>query len=98
MSIPLNNTATKVELDCFLEGDNAVICITNYGKPIKKCEAEILFEKYKRGSNSMNTGGAGLGLWMVKNIIEEHNGQVSLKGIASGVEATILLPLIRRAH
>ncbi len=89
---------SPIELDCYLEGDNAVISITNYGKPIKKGEAEVLFEKYNRGSNSMNTGGAGLGLWMVKNIIEEHNGQVSLKGIASGVKATILLPLFHRAH
>ena len=46
----------------------------------------------------MNTGGAGLGLWMVKNIIKAHNGQISLEGIVSGVEVTIRLPLFQQAH
>ena len=87
-----------IEIDCRIEGDNAVVRIRNQGTSISKGEAEGLFEKYKRGRNSMNTGGAGLGLWMVKNIIKAHNGQISLEGIVSGVEVTIRLPLFQQAH
>ena len=88
---------SPIELDCRQEGDEAVIRIRNRGTPITDHEAKALFEKYQRGSNSMNTGGAGLGLWLVKSIIDQHNGQISLKGIASGVEATIRLPLFYQA-
>ena len=70
--------------------------IRNQSTPITKRDANVLFEKYHRGRNSMNTGGAGLGLWMVKNIIEEHNGQVNLEGIESGIEISIRLPLFHQ--
>jgi len=86
-----------IELDCHLEGDEAVISIRNQSLPITKGEADVLFEKYRRGSNSMNTGGAGLGLWMVKSIIDQHKGMVSLKGIESGVEVTVRLPICHQA-
>jgi len=85
-----------IELECSQEGDEAVIRIRNQSTPITKGEAEMLFEKYHRGRNSMNTGGAGLGLWMVKNIIEEHNGQICFEGITSGVEISIRLPLFHK--
>jgi PAS domain S-box-containing protein len=88
---------SPIEMECRAEGDEVVISIRNRCSPISQEEAELFFEKYQRGSNSMNTGGAGLGLWLVKNIIHQHNGKITLKGIASGVEATVRLPLIQRA-
>ncbi len=88
---------STIELKSSEEGESAVISIRNKGIPLLEDEAEVIFEKYQRGSNSMNTGGAGLGLWMVKSIIEEHKGQVSLKGFDSGVEVTIRLPLFHHA-
>jgi len=85
---------SPIEVECRPEGEEAIISIRNRCNPISQEESELFFEKYQRGSNSMNTGGAGLGLWLVRNIINQHNGKVSLKGIASGVEAAIRLPLI----
>jgi PAS domain S-box-containing protein len=88
---------SPIEIECRPEGDEAFISIRNQCNPISQEEAKLFFEKYQRGSNSMNTGGAGLGLWLVRNIINQHNGKVFLKGIASGVEATVRLPLILHA-
>ncbi|NTW83488.1 MAG: PAS domain-containing protein [Chlorobiaceae bacterium] len=87
-----------IEVDCRHEGKEAVIRIRNQGKTITEEQAESFFEKYRRGSNSMNTSGAGLGLWLVKNIIEQHKGTVSLKGIPAGVEAMVRVPLYEKAH
>jgi PAS domain S-box-containing protein len=84
---------TPIAVNCRKEADEVIISIRNRGKTISREESETLFNKYQRGRNSMNTSGAGLGLWLVKKIIEQHNGKVSLRGFPSGVEATVRLPV-----
>jgi len=88
---------SPIEIDCQLELNNITIKIRNKGKSISPEEGEKYFEKYLRGSNSINTGGAGLGLWLVRNIINRHNGQVTLTGTPSGVEARVTLPLSKKS-
>ena len=85
---------STIELHCREEDGKAVITIRNQGNSFTEEEGEALFEKYHRGSNSVNTGGAGLGLWLVRNIIKQHHGHVSIEGKESGVEATVRLPLV----
>jgi PAS domain S-box-containing protein len=87
---------SPIELECRQDGHEAVIMIRNLGKSITEEQAAAFFEKYRRGSNSMNTSGAGIGLWLVKNIIEQHKGTVNLKGIPTGVEAVVRLPLYEK--
>lgn len=41
---------------------------------------------------SREKGGSGLGLAIVKNIIDLHNGKISVKS-ENGCEFTIILPL-----
>jgi signal transduction histidine kinase len=84
---------TPIAVNCRKEADEVIISIRNRGKTISREESETLFNKYQRGRNSMNTSGAGLVLWLVKKIIEQHNGKVSLRGFPSGVEATVRLPV-----
>ena len=84
---------TPIEMESHIENGEVIITIRNHGKSITNAESSELFEKYRRGSNAVNTGGAGIGLWLVKDIIEHHHGSVSLSGIESGVEAVINLPL-----
>ncbi|NTU59046.1 MAG: PAS domain-containing protein [Chlorobiaceae bacterium] len=86
---------SPIELDCRIDNEEAIITIRNQGESITRKEAKEFFDKYRRGSNAVNTAGAGLGLWLVKNIIEQHHGHVSLKGIEYGVEAKVRLPLTK---
>nr|WP_165498789.1 PAS domain-containing protein [Chlorobium sp. N1] len=55
---------------------------------------ELFFEKYHRGSNASNTAGAGLGLWLVKNIVTQHEGSIALSRVGNGIEARIILPVL----
>ena len=57
-------------------------------------ELEMFFEKYHRGANTSNTAGAGLGLWLVKNIVTQHDGSITLAKTGKRIEATIILPVI----
>ena len=87
---------SQIDVECYTEADEVVINIRNQGKSITKKEGEQFFEKYLRGRNASNTGGAGLGLWLVRNILNRHNGHVALEGISSGVKATVRLPLFKQ--
>ncbi|NTW53430.1 MAG: PAS domain S-box protein [Chlorobaculum sp.] len=84
---------SPIDLVARVENGEAIITIRNDGKSISSAESGELFEKYRRGSNAANTGGAGIGLWLVKDIVERHHGSVTLHGTDSGVEAVIILPL-----
>lgn len=85
--------ASAIEIESRVENEEVIIAIRNEAKSMTGAECNELFEKYRRGSNAANTGGAGIGLWLVRDIIEHHHGTVSLSGIESGVEALISLPL-----
>jgi len=79
------------------EGLEVVIRLRYLGTGITQDEAEITFEKSARGSNFYYKTGSRLGLWLVKDIVENHNGSVTLESIESGVEITVRLPLSDRS-
>ena len=84
---------SPVEIESRIEQGEVVIIIQNQGKTFTAEEGEAFFDKYTRGSINNNTNGAGVGLWLVRQIIEQHQGQVRLCGKSSCVTATVRLPL-----
>ena len=61
-----------------LEGVAVVIVFSNQGEPIPKQKLQTVFEKFYRADNSRSsqTGGAGLGLSVAKEIVELHEGTI----------------------
>ncbi len=82
-----------IDVDCRGEGGEVVIKIRNQFNGILTNETEQLFNKYQRGSNSNNTNGSGLGLWLVREIIQWHNGTVTLEKSDTHIMVTVRLPL-----
>jgi signal transduction histidine kinase len=85
-----------IELECHADAENIMIMIRNEGESVTPQEAESFFEKYHRGKHSVNTAGAGLGLWLVRNIIHQHQGEVAIRPTPTGVEAIVTLPVASR--
>lgn len=80
----------------FADGGEAVIEIEDDGPGIPVEEAERVFEPFFRGepSRSRETGGAGLGLAVVRSIARAHGGDVILTSRpAGGLTARVTLPL-----
>jgi len=75
------------------DGAEAVVRISDSGRGIAPDELERVFEKYYRGTGSADTRGAGVGLNLVRRIIEQHGGLVSLESTVGGTVATVRLPL-----
>ncbi|MDI9861781.1 HAMP domain-containing sensor histidine kinase [Flectobacillus roseus] len=86
-----DNNTVSVKIECIENG--ARVTIHNSGKPIPENEILEIFEPFKRGSNSRNTPGHGVGLSLVKKIIELHQGQITVQSAENiGTTFTVILP------
>ncbi|WP_083643091.1 sensor histidine kinase [Desulfosporosinus metallidurans] len=69
-----------VKIEGKKEGHIYKVVVTNLGQPIPDDKADQVFERFYRLDSSRNrkTGGAGLGLAIIKEIIDQHRGEVGL--------------------
>ncbi|HEX7418641.1 MAG TPA: HAMP domain-containing sensor histidine kinase [Thermoanaerobaculia bacterium] len=77
-----------------------VVTVTDSGMGIKAADVNNLFGKYKQTGNKSfrGGGGTGLGLFIVKQIVEAHGGEVSVASIEGvGTSMVVKLPVKRAA-
>lgn len=83
------DTAMSVKAD--ISGDYLVIRVADEGPGVKDEEIPLLKEKYRRGSNTSDKDGAGLGLYLADYFMEKMNGQLGLKNLDKGFEVSVYL-------
>ncbi|WP_419195463.1 sensor histidine kinase [Clostridium tyrobutyricum] len=73
---------------------NIVITFMNQGNPIPQEKLETIFKKFFRldTSRSTNTGGAGLGLAIAKEIVNAHGGNIFVQSNTEKTVFTVVLP------
>ncbi len=73
----------------------AVLVIADDGPGIPAGERERVFDRFYRlnASRSRESGGTGLGLPIVRDLVRAHGGSVRLSGNDPGVRVTITLPV-----
>lgn len=69
------------------------IIIEDFGGGVQEDELPALKEKFRRGSNSANTEGAGLGLYISDYFMKEMGGSLSIENGARGLKVTVTLVL-----
>lgn len=85
----------------FAEAGMAVVEVDDDGPGVPEGDIERAFEPFLRleGSRSRETGGAGLGLAVVRAIARGHGGEVTLQNrVEGGLRARVTLPLAMRAR
>jgi signal transduction histidine kinase len=87
----------KIDLFIAISDKFVTIKVHDSGVGIPAEDQARLFSKFFRGSNvvRMQTEGSGLGLFITKNIINTHNGEISLRSEeGQGTEVEVILPII----
>jgi signal transduction histidine kinase len=77
-----------------------VITVTDSGMGIKAAELQQIWDKYKQSGNKSlrGGGGTGLGLYIVKQVVEAHGGEVTVASIEGvGTSMVLKLPVTRAA-
>jgi two-component system OmpR family sensor kinase len=74
-------------------GDEMVVTVADRGIGIPAGDVARLFERYYRGSNVSGVVGTGVGLYLVKMVVDLHGGSVAVDSReGAGARFTIRLP------
>jgi signal transduction histidine kinase len=90
-----------VEVSARREGDRAVLTVRDRGIGIAEEDQRRIFERFERAVPSKHYGGFGLGLWIVRQIVEAMGGSIHLHSrVGEGTAFQVTLPLSPplRAH
>jgi two-component sensor histidine kinase/CheY-like chemotaxis protein len=85
-----------VEVTIDVDETNAIVRVHDRGIGIPSDELPLLFERFARASNAkaLGIGGLGLGLSLVRSLVEAHGGTVMLTSSPeSGTIAIVTLPV-----
>ena len=94
-SVEYSRGRPKVQVKTFRRDGCVCVSVTDNGIGIRKEEMDHLLEPFYRGESGRNVrpGGTGLGLSVVKSIMDAHLGTVNLKSDEGlGTEVTLCFP------
>jgi signal transduction histidine kinase len=76
------------------DGDRAVVSVSDDGPGIPEADRARVFERFARldESRSVDSGGTGLGLPIVRQLLLANDGTIRLEEAGPGLRAVVSLP------
>ena len=80
--------------------DNLLLDVSDTGPGIAPADRSRLFEPFYRGSHQHDgrISGSGLGLSIVKEYVEAHDGSISLEHSDQGARLRVILPIFNKVE
>ena len=69
---------TNIDINLEENNNNYIVNIKDYGLGIDDKDLPFIFEKFYRGNNAIGIQGTGLGLYIVKYMMEKMNGNIEV--------------------
>ena len=89
----------RIEISLGSDSDSAVLVVSDTGQGIDPSFLPHVFEMFRQadGSNRRRHGGLGIGLALVRQLVQLHGGTISAQsdGPGKGARFTVGLPLLR---
>lgn len=82
---------TEIDVRVALKEEGVIISFRDYGTGILDEDMPFIFGKFYRGKNCGEEAGSGLGLYIVKYVMEKMEGSVELKNHPDGLEVVLSL-------
>ncbi|HPG38984.1 MAG TPA: ATP-binding protein [bacterium] len=96
-AIKYSPDSTQIELQLIRENDHAIFRIKDQGFGIAEKDLQNIFNKFYRVTDNeqvRNINGSGLGLALVKQLVEIHNGRIEVNStLGAGSVFSIFLPV-----
>ncbi len=93
-AIKYSRPGDTIELRAFEDGNSAAVEIADTGTGISPEELPQVWDELYRGQKARSIPGSGLGLALVRAIVERHSGQASVRSRpGQGTVFTLRLPL-----
>jgi signal transduction histidine kinase len=98
-AVKYSRETKSVQIGLWSEDNRVCFTVADKGIGIPEGEKDRIFEKFYRAHTEKehDTGGAGLGLTVVRHIVEAHGGDIEVESrVGEGSSFTITLPKIRQ--
>jgi len=83
-----------ITISASVEGEEVVVSVADHGIGIPENDTGRLFERYYRGSNVSGVVGTGVGLYLVKIVVDLHAGRITVESReGEGSRFTMRLPI-----
>jgi two-component system OmpR family sensor kinase len=83
-----------IDVSADIAADQVVVSIADHGIGIPAGDLDRLFERYHRGSNVSGIVGTGVGLYLVKMVVDLHGGRIEVvSDEGKGSRFTVSLPI-----
>jgi signal transduction histidine kinase len=88
-------SAGRIDVTLRQLDDELIFAVTDTGKGLTRPEIAKLFNKFTRvgGADRFHTEGTGLGLYVAKQIVKEHHGDVEVTSPGTGLGSTFSVHL-----
>ncbi|MBO0720183.1 MAG: response regulator [Blastocatellia bacterium] len=96
-AVKFTPTGGRVDAKLSRQDPWVTMTVKDTGRGIKAADLPFIFDRFRQAdrSTTRRTGGLGLGLSLVKNLVELHGGQITVEsaGEGRGASFTVKLPL-----
>lgn len=84
---------TEIKTDIIKKDGYLLVAIEDFGGGVPEEDIAVIKEKFRRGSNSANNEGAGLGLYISDYFMKEMGGDLLIENGAHGLNVTVVIKL-----